>query len=117
MPARKGQVNPGAGRPPGSANKSTIKAREAIAQFVDGNAQRLNGWLDAIAVDSPKDAFNCFMSVVEYNLPKLARKELVGDPDKPLEITGTVRHFLETMSPEAKRKLLDAIENSRKQIE
>ena len=73
-----------AGRPPGAPNKATAKGREAIAQFVDGNADRLVGWLDKIAEESPKDAFNAFMSVVEYHIPKLQRKELVGDPEKPL---------------------------------
>lgn len=64
------------GRPKGTPNKATINAREAIASFVDGNVERLNGWLDAIADKDPKDAFNCFMSVVEYNIPKLARTDV-----------------------------------------
>lgn len=63
------------GRAKGVTNKATTTAREAIATFVDGNADRLVGWLDQIAVDSPKDAFNAFMSVVEYHIPKLARQE------------------------------------------
>ena len=71
----KGVPNPNAGRPPGSPNKATLNGREAIAAFVDGNTERLNGWLDQIAAESPKDAFNCFMSVVEYHIPKLQRTE------------------------------------------
>lgn len=63
------------GRKAGTSNKATSAAREAIAAFVDGNADRLTLWLDAIAEQSPKDAFNCFMSVVEYHIPKLARTE------------------------------------------
>lgn len=63
------------GRPKGVPNKSTTQAREAIAMFVEGNVDRLNGWLDAIAADNPKDAFDRFMSVVEYHIPKLARTE------------------------------------------
>lgn len=65
-------------RPKGSLNKSTGLAREAIARFVDGNAGRLAGWLDQIAEDDPKAAFQCFMDVVEYHVPKLARTELTG---------------------------------------
>lgn len=75
----------GAGRPKGVANKATAQAREAIAEFVNGNAERLTGWLDRIAEENPKDAFNCFMSVVEYHIPKLARTELAGDKDAPIE--------------------------------
>lgn len=63
------------GRTKGVPNKSTTQAREAIALFVEGNVDRLCGWLDEIAKDSPKDAFDRFMSVVEYHIPKLARSE------------------------------------------
>ena len=76
MAQRKGQTGNPAGRPAGTPNKATTNAREAIASFVEGNVERLNGWLDAIAQDSPKDAYNCFMSVVEYHIPKLARSEV-----------------------------------------
>lgn len=78
---------PGKGRPLGSANKATIQAREAIALFVEDNVERLNGWLDAIAAESPKDAFDRFMSVVEYHIPKLARSELTGKNGEQLMIT------------------------------
>lgn len=76
-PKGKGSNNPN-GRPVGSVNKSTSQAREAIAAFVDDNAHRLTEWLDRIAEKDPKDAFNCFQSVVEYHIPKLARTEMTG---------------------------------------
>lgn len=69
---------PGKGRTPGVPNKATANAREAIAAFVEGNIERLNGWLDEIAAKEPKQAFDCFMSVIEYNIPKLARSEHTG---------------------------------------
>lgn len=72
-------------RPKGSPNKATVAAREAIARFVDGNADRLQGWLDRIAEDDPKAAYQCFMDVVEYHVPKLARTEVVGDAENPLK--------------------------------
>ena len=71
----KGGKQPGAGRPAGIPNKATTQAREAIAAFVEGNVDRLNGWLDDIAADDPKGAFDRFMAVVEYHIPKLARIE------------------------------------------
>lgn len=64
------------GRTKGVPNKRTAAGREAIAQFVDGNADRLTLWLDQIAEKDPKQAFDAFMSVVEYHIPKLARQEL-----------------------------------------
>lgn len=110
MAAPKGNNNNPNGRPVGAVNKSTADARTAISKFVDGNSERLTGWLDQIAngmplVDQegrqvfdkdeklprylqrpdPQAAFNCLMSVVEYHIPKLARQELVGDKEKPLQ--------------------------------
>lgn len=80
----------GQGRPKGTPNKATSEARQAIALFVEANAYRLTEWLDAVADGThngkpdPAKAFELFHSVVEFHIPKLARQELVGDPDKPL---------------------------------
>lgn len=74
MPWQKGQSgNPAGGNKP---DPRTARARMAIANFVDQNADKLQGWLDEIAeTDGAKAAFQCFMDVVEYNIPKLARHE------------------------------------------
>lgn len=86
MPKAKGSPKTG-GRAKGVPNKSTANAKEAIARFVDGNSGRLQEWLDQIAEqDGPKEAFKCFADVLEYHVPKLARTEVSGDPDKPLKI-------------------------------
>ena len=85
--ANKQQTNNPKGRPPGVPNKSTALAREAIARFVDANSDKLQGWLDEIATSEkhgPKVAFDCFMQVAEYHVPKLARVEQVGDVTKPI---------------------------------
>lgn len=92
----------GGGNRRGSPNKATADARAAIALFVNRNAPRLQGWLDAIAdgqegppeVDEetgekvktwiiepdPQKAFELFQSVIEYHVPKLARSEVAIDP-------------------------------------
>ncbi len=90
---RKGKTNNPHGRPPGTPNKATIQARQAIALFVDENAHRLTEWLDQVAhgipeqdvKPNPAKAFELFQSVVEYHIPKLARTEMVGDEEKPLQ--------------------------------
>ena len=85
--ANKQQTNNPKGRPPGVPNKSTALAREAIARFVDGNSHKLQQWLDEIAMSEkhgPKVAFDCFMQVVEYHVPQLARVEQVRDETKPV---------------------------------
>jgi hypothetical protein len=68
-----------AGRPAGTPNKATSDARAAIALFVDGNAHRLQEWLDMIAhgykvtddegneritSPAPRVAYELFMQVV-----------------------------------------------------
>jgi hypothetical protein len=75
------------GRSAGTPNRSTALAREAIAKFVDGNSHKLQEWLDEIATNEklgPKVAFDCFMQVAEYHVPKLARTEHTGSDDKPI---------------------------------
>ena len=77
------------GRVAGVPNKSTALAREAIARFVDGNSHMLQKWLDEIAMNEklgPKIAFDCFMQVAEYHVPKLARTEHTGDADQPVKV-------------------------------
>ena len=100
----------GGGRPPGSPNRVTKEARAAIADFVDGNAHRLQEWLDRVAngvartdkdgnqmfdedgnpmwlvPPNPEKAFNLFQGVVEYHVPKLARSELTGAGGGPIGI-------------------------------
>ncbi len=84
---KKGEKRPNQGRPKGAANKATKNAREAIALFIEGNTDRLNGWLDQIeAQDGPKAAFQCFTDLIEYHVPKLARTEHVGDGGGPVQV-------------------------------
>lgn len=75
----------GGGSRKGIPNKATQAAREAIAEFVDGNAHRLQDWLDRIAEDDPEKAFSLFQSVIEYHVPKLARSELTGKDGEAIE--------------------------------
>jgi len=75
-------------RPKGSPNKATARAREAIAQFVDDNAPRMQGWLDQIAeTEGPLKAFQCMTDLIEYHVPKLARTEVTGKDGGPQEMT------------------------------
>ena len=82
----------GPGRPKGLPNKSTANAREAITRFVDGNADRLQEWLDQIAVqDGPQAAFKCFSDLLEYHVPKLSRAEVSGPNGGPQVVEATWR--------------------------
>lgn len=81
---------PGPGRPKGLPNKSTAAAREAISRFVDGNADRLQGWLDEIHAEKGAEAaFRCFSDLLEYHVPKLARHEHSGPEGGKIQIEAT----------------------------
>lgn len=87
---RRRPPNAGKGRIKGVPNKATANAREAIARFVDGNADRLNGWLNQIeAQDGPKAAFTCFTDLLEYHVPKLARHEHTGKDGGPMVVSAS----------------------------
>lgn len=82
----------GGGSRKGKPNKSTAAAREAIASFVDGNADKLQGWLEKVAKKDPEKAFNLFMGVVEYHVPKLARTEVTGADGESIQFVVTAGH-------------------------
>jgi hypothetical protein len=96
--SNKQQTNNPKGRPKGSPNKSTAMAREAIAQFVEGNTHQMQKWLEQVAegvrndddkfivLPNPEKAFGMLQSVMEYHLPKLARTEHTGDEDQPVKV-------------------------------
>ena len=117
------------GRQAGTPNKATSAAREAIAQFVDGNAHRLTEWLDRVAdgvkievehpetgeiedkyivPPNPAKAFEMFQSVVEYHIPKLARTEVAGDPKNPLEVDVHVTVFGELLKAMKMQRQMEA---------
>ena len=78
------------GRRKGTANKSTRAAKDAIALFIDGNAHKLQGWLDAIEeTDGAQAAFQCIVCVLEFHVPKMARVENTGDGGGPIIIQMT----------------------------
>lgn len=108
--------NAGMGRPKGAPNKTTQTAREAFAQLVEGNAPLMNEWLMQVAYGiptmetviegeetiqrqaerngvplwlvppQPEKALDIMQKMAEYHIPKLARTELVGDKDQPVEV-------------------------------
>lgn len=78
------------GRTKGTPNKATANAREAIARLVDGNADRLQEWLDQIAErDGPAAAWKCMMDVIEYHVPKLSRTEHTGADGGPIQVVAS----------------------------
>ena len=71
--------DPRAGRPKGVPNKATADVRAALAQFAEGNVEKLQKWLDRIAKNDPAKAADIYLRVLEYHVPKLSRTELSGE--------------------------------------
>jgi hypothetical protein len=86
--------NIGAGRPKGSPNKATAAVREAIAVFAEGNAHKLQEWLDDVANGvggnrpDPAKAADLYLRAIEYHIPKLARTEMTGPDGGPVHVSG-----------------------------
>ena len=78
------------GRQKGTPNKATKKARQAVSDIVEGNAHRIQGWIDHIERDEgPLEAYKAFMQLMEYHVPKLSRAEVTGENGAPLQVTVT----------------------------
>lgn len=88
------------GRKKGVPNKATANAREAIGRFVDGNSHRLQEWLEEVyKYHGAVAAVRCFSDLIEYHVPKLARTEVAGDAENPINVVQKV--VLEIVDPSA----------------
>jgi hypothetical protein len=76
----------GMGRPKGAPNKSTAIVREAIARMAEDNAENFNLWLTQVAASSPEKACDIYLKAIEYHIPKLARTEVTGKDQGPIEM-------------------------------
>jgi hypothetical protein len=81
-----GEGLPGPGRPKGLPNRATSAVREAIARMAEENAENFNLWLSQVAATSPEKACDIYLKAIEYHIPKLARTEVTGKDDGPINI-------------------------------
>lgn len=96
MPFAKG--NKHAGSRKGKPNKSTTDARTAISKIIDGNAHKVQGWLDRTAAKNPPRALDLYIKLAEYAIPKLGRIEHAGHDGGPMTIQ--VVQFADNPNPE-----------------
>jgi hypothetical protein len=84
----------GPGRPKGVPNKSTETVRKAIAVLLERNAENMDKWLTTVAdgdevkgiKPQPDKALDIMQKLAEYHIPKLARTEVTGADNGPLEL-------------------------------
>lgn len=89
--ARRKPPRAGMGRPKGSVNKATKAFRDTITALLEDNAENVGKWLQDVAEGDitrdvkpdPKGALDLMAKLAEFAAPKLARTEVVGDPDAP----------------------------------
>ena len=59
------------GRPPGSPNKITRDIRAALRDLAEGNADRVQSWLDTVAEKDPAEALRLWLGLLRYVTPTL----------------------------------------------
>lgn len=80
---KKGEKRPNQGKR--GPNKVTLSVREAIAKLAETNVERCQSWLDRIAKSDPDKAFDLYLKMLEYHVPKLARSEVTGEGGGPIK--------------------------------
>jgi hypothetical protein len=79
----------------GIPNRATRGVREMIAKVAEENAQSFEDWLHDIAVGAstgkpdPAKAAELYLKAIEYHIPKLARTEVAGDQNQPMQMVVT----------------------------
>ena len=87
MPFKKGQSGNKDGRPPGSQNKSTKLAKQAIAEFINGTSPEVIELWSEVAMDDPAKAIDLWSKLAEYVIPKQSRVAHVGEEGaEPIQI-------------------------------
>lgn len=94
------------GRKPGTPNKATVEFRQTVRELLENNSSNVGKWLDQVAngvpardaatgdvipgkwivEPDPDKALQRLTGLAEYAAPKLARTEVVGDPDAPVAV-------------------------------
>ena len=84
MPFKKGQTTNPTGRPKGAISKVTKDQRDRAALIIDNNIDKMQGWIDAVAIENPERAYKMVLDMFEFSLPKLKAVEVTGKDGKDL---------------------------------
>ena len=67
------------GRPKGSLNKTSLKLRETISAFLEGNFELIVRDFESL---TPKDRIKFYCDLLNYGLPKLQSVQMETDFDR-----------------------------------
>jgi hypothetical protein len=96
------------GRQKGVPNRVTREVREALRDLADGNADRVQEWLDRVAEDDPAEAIRLYLGLCRYVVPVLSAAAVADITPKP------AREELAALSD---RELLELVAGSPEAIE
>lgn len=83
----KGTVNNPNGRPAGTPNKITKKARELFIEIMDGEIQHIQKALSDIRKDNQIKYIECLAKLFQYTMPK--QLDITSDGDKITDVNVT----------------------------
>lgn len=75
-PINRRPPNAGVGKRPGTLNHVTREVRDCFRMLLENNVDKLQGWLDRVAVKDPGKALDMVAKLAEFVTPKLARTEV-----------------------------------------
>lgn len=67
--------------------EATATVRDVFSAFVEANAGKVQALFDRVAESDPAKALDLLARFAEFVIPKLARTDLSGDPDKTKSVT------------------------------
>jgi hypothetical protein len=76
------------GRPPGIPNKATKDIKQAYADLISNNLDRIQSLLDRVAQDDPKGALDLLIRLSPFVIPKNVTQEITFDSPIKIIIPG-----------------------------
>lgn len=74
------------GRPKGLPNQVTMDVRTRYKEFVEGNLDKVDSWMQRVAESDPDKALEFMIKFSEYFIPKMQRVEMTGKDGDNLTI-------------------------------
>jgi hypothetical protein len=97
----------GAGRKAGTPNRATSEFKEAIADLISCNQDKLQIWLDDVAEEDPAKAFDLLLKMMEFVIPKLSRVDYKEPESEEREAPQVIIRFLDSKTTEELEGYID----------